>query len=227
MTYPAHDKDFEDLTIASVRADEGAGGWSIERSDGWSFFVPKDSPIAPEAGMSVRFYPRGIGFPVRGLFLNGREVFYRTRAEHEQYERDQRFGKDATDLVRKWDEGDTIWSINMGGFGPGYEQALQVAAVEFAREGLDVPLEGDRGTFFQDGWDEVCQHAMERIKPWFTGGLSGAQYGAAKWLAWQWVHGDGPSFVEAPKYGDRAIQVSRHWVASGPTTPASANDSGT
>lgn len=215
-TYPLNDDDFEEVTIAKVRAEEGKhGGWSIECCDGWSFFVPKDSPVAPEVGMLARFYPKGIGYAVRGLFLNGQEVFYRTKAAHHQHEREQRYGKDAADLVRKWDEGGTIWSITLGGFGPGYEQAINVAAVEFAREGLDVPLEGDRETFFREGWDEVCNHAMERIKPWFTG-LSGAQYGAAKWLAWQWVHGDGPTFVDSPKYSDRTIQVSRHWVPSGP-----------
>lgn len=215
MMYPTNDQDFEDVTVASVRAEEKSGGWSIGRSDGWSFFVPKDSPVAPAVGMAARFYGRGIGFTVRGLFLDGREVFYRTQAEHERHEREERYGKDARDLVRKWDAGDTIWSITLGGFGPGYEQALHVAAVEFAREGLDVPLEGDPATFWREGWDEVCNRAMQRIGSWLPG-LSGAQYGAAKWLAWQWVHGDGPTFVEAAKFEDRRIQVSRRWVASGP-----------
>lgn len=219
-TYPADDPDFEDATITSVRAEEKSGGWSITHSDGWSFFVPKDSPIAPAEGMTARFYGKGIGYSVRGLFLDGREVFYRTAAQHEQHEREERYGKDAADLLRKWDAGDTIWSITLGGFGPGYEQALHVAAVEFAREGLDVPVEGDRDEFYREGWDEVCRHAMERIQPWLTG-LSGAQYGAAKWLAWQWVHGAGPAFIDDPKFGDdRRIQVSRHWVPSGPAVSA-------
>jgi hypothetical protein len=223
MTYPGGDLDFEDLTITSVRAQEKAGGWSIERSDGWSFFVPKDSPIAPAVGMAVRFYPKGIGFAVRGLFLDGREVFYRAEDAQRQHEREERYGKDARDLVRKWDAGDTIWSVEMGGFGPGYEQALQVAAVEFAREGLDVPIEGDRESFFREGWREVCDHALKRITPWFggRGGLSGAQFGAAKWLAWQWVHGDGPSFVDKPVFNDRRIQVSKAWVPSGPAPEGS------
>lgn len=211
-TYPLNDDDFEEVTIDSVHAEEGKhGGWSITRSDGWSFFIPKTSRVAPKVGMLARFYPKGVGFSVRGLFLNGQEAFYRTDDEQRQHERDERYGKNAADLVRKWDADETIWSITLGGFGPRYEQALHVAAVEFAREGLDVPLEGDRETFFREGWDEVCQHALERIKPWFTG-LSGAQYGAAKWLAWQWVHGAGPAFVADPKYDDRTIQVSRRWV---------------
>lgn len=198
MTYPKNDEDFEEVTIAEVRAEESSGGWSIKRSDSWSFWVPKNSPVAPAVGMTARFYGKGIGYVVRGLFLDGREVFYRTEAEHQQHEREQRYGKDAADLVRKWDADETIWSITLGGFGPGYEQAIHVAAVEFAREGLDVPIEGDRDRFFREGWDEVCTHALERIRPWFTG-LSGAQYGAAKWLAWQWVHGAGPAFVADPK----------------------------
>lgn len=210
-TFPLNDGDYEEVTIASARAEEKTGGWSITRGDGWSFFVPKSSPVAPEPGMLARFYPSGVGFSVRGLFLNGQEVFYRTGPDQKRHEREERYGKNAADLVRKWDADETIWSITLGGFGPGYEQALVIAAVEFAREGLDVPLEGDLEQFFRAGWEEVCLHALERIKPWFTG-LSGAQYGAAKWLAWQWVHGDGPAFVADKKYDDRTIQVSRRWV---------------
>jgi hypothetical protein len=210
-TFPLNDDDYDETTVAKVRAEEKAGGWTIERGDGWSFFVPKNSPVAPVPGMLARFYPKGIGFPVRGLFLSGQEVFYRTKAQHQQHEREQRYGKNAADLVRKWDADETIWSITLGGFGPGYEQALVIAAVEFAREGLDVPLEGDRDTFFREGWEEVCNHALKRIEPWFNG-MSGMQFGAAKWLAWQWVHGDGPAFVDGPKYRDLTIQVSRRWI---------------
>ena len=216
MTYPQSDNDFEEVTIASVRAKEGSGGWSIQRSDGWSFWVPKTSRIAPAPGMTARFYPAGIGYTVRGLFLNGQEVFYRTKADEQRHQHEQCYGKTAADIVRKWDEGGTVWSITMGGFGPGYEQALQVAAIEFTREGLDVPVEGDKEAFFRDGWTEVCDHALKRVKPWFGYGLSGAQFGAAKWLAWQWSHGTGPALADAVQYKDRAIQISKHFPRSCP-----------
>lgn len=214
-TLPADDLDFEDVTVASVRAEEKSGGWSIGRSDGWSFFVPKNSPIAPAVGMAARFYGKGVGHSVRGLFLDRREVFYRTAAEHERDEREQRYGKDARDLVRKWDADEVIWTIEMGGLGPNYELALQVAAIEFAREGLDVPMEGPKEG--HDAiWREVCDHALTRMQPWFGGGLSGAQFGAASWLAWQWVHGMGPTIAGDAKYKERAIMVSKGLPATGP-----------
>ena len=27
-------------------------GWSIERADGWSFYVPESSPVVPAVGMA-------------------------------------------------------------------------------------------------------------------------------------------------------------------------------
>jgi hypothetical protein len=122
------------------------------------------------------------------------------------------YGANVQELLERWDAGRSIWSLEMGGLGPGYEQALQVAAVEFAREGHDVPLEGDREEFYKGGWDEVCSRAMDKHDE-ALGGLSGAMYGAAKWLAWQWVHGGGPAELMARAktqgHDSRAIQVSK------------------
>lgn len=220
--YPTNDNNFEDVSITEVRVEKTSGGWSIQRSDGWSFWVPKDSPIAPAVGMTARFYPAGIGFPVRGLFLDGVQVYYRTADEENQYQEDVRYGKDAVDMIRKWDAGESIWSLALGGFGPGYEQALQVAAVEFAREGLDVPLEGPKEGHAAI-WREVCDHALLRAKGWGDG-LSGAMFGAASWLSWQWVHGAGPAGViknaEAKGEASRVIQVSKSFAHSGPVTAA-------
>jgi hypothetical protein len=121
------------------------------------------------------------------------------------------YGKTFADLLAKWDRGDSIWSLEMGGLGPGYEQAIQIAAVEMGREGMDVPLEGPK-----EGhnaiWEEVCDRALKKHNE-ALGGLSGAQYGAAKWLSWKWVHGGGPLALvnELKKRGEdeRLIQVSK------------------
>ena len=43
--------------------------------------VPAASPVKPKVGMTARFYGEGIGRPVRGLFLAGKRVFYRTGEE--------------------------------------------------------------------------------------------------------------------------------------------------
>src|SRR5271166_5092790 len=51
---------------------------------------------------------------------------------------------DAKEQLRRWDNGDSIWSIEMGGFGPGYEQALQICAIEIVRDNLGQPLPDEK-----------------------------------------------------------------------------------
>jgi hypothetical protein len=74
--FPANDFQFEDKKV--TRVDKN----SIETDDGWLFFIPDDPQIIPEVGMTARFYGEGIGRPVRGLFLEGIQVFYKTPEEH-------------------------------------------------------------------------------------------------------------------------------------------------
>ncbi len=80
LTFPQNDADFEEYALESVKGDS-AKGWEI-RFDGCTcFYVPASSPIEPKPGMVARFYPGGMGFAIRGLFLDGQKVFYRTAAE--------------------------------------------------------------------------------------------------------------------------------------------------
>lgn len=124
------------------------------------------------------------------------------------------YHENVTEMLAAWDRGETIWSIEMGGFGPGYEQAIQVTAVEFARAGQSYQPTGDNDV---DGkaWDKLCTEVLHRIDK-AVGGLSGAMYGAASWLAWQWCHNGGPKkLIERAKEKDpddsRSIQVSNSW----------------
>lgn len=84
---------YEEHTITEV-TPHGDSGWSILMNDGMGFSVPADSPIEPEIGMTARLYPGRTGLPVRGLDLNGIEVFYRTEEEererHETWVAEQR-----------------------------------------------------------------------------------------------------------------------------------------
>ena len=43
----------------------------------------------------------------------------------------------AQEALAKWDAGEIVTSIEMGGSGPGYEQAIQCAIFEFIRSGGD------------------------------------------------------------------------------------------
>lgn len=99
MSFPENDVQFEEVKIAGVEGAPGKG-WGIQRDDGWCFGVPADSPVEPRVGMTARFYGSGIGGVVRGLFLDGIEIFYRS-------ERQQRI-KELDDLAaseRKQREG--------------------------------------------------------------------------------------------------------------------------
>jgi hypothetical protein len=88
----------------------------------------------------------------------------------------------AHEQVARWDEGRTIWSIEMGGLGPGYEQAIQVLAVEITRDNLDKELPGEEN--YRD-WGDDTVHRIDKQ----CGGFSGAQVGAAKQIAYRLAQG--------------------------------------
>lgn len=206
--YP-NDEQFEESTIAKVR-DEGKD-WSIERADGWSFFVPSSSPVEPKEGMTARFYGKGIGFTVRGVFLNGEKVFYRTEEEDKEFREIEMYGTDAADWLKRWDEGRGVWSIEMGGFGPGYEQCIHITAAEILRHLLERQYDAakwkDREVWERDHKEiETAGFANARISAL---GLSGAQWGAAVNLALQ-LYRRGPRAVMTDERAkDRHIQVQR------------------
>ena len=119
------------------------------------------------------------------------------------------YAKNAREQLRRWDAGDSIWSIEMGGLGPGYEQAIQVLAIEIVRDEIDKPLPTDN----PQEWGDATVSRIDYQLPdgsYSCGGFSGAQVGAAKQLAYHWLR-DGPakSLGEVPK--DRHIQASKRW----------------
>lgn len=132
--FPTDDKQFEETTIKSVSAEKD-GGWSIERADGWSFFVPMQSPVVPMPGMLARFYGRGTGYTVRGLFIDGQRVFYKTPEEQaaedaarsaEYKERQAKIALEPKLPVPQIEGFE--WTEDMheiSGFGGGYERACR------------------------------------------------------------------------------------------------------
>jgi hypothetical protein len=97
--YPATDDQFTEHRLTTVEA-ASSGGWSMGLGDGGGFFCPQDSPVEPRPGMTARLYGKGLGYVVRGLFLDGHRVFYRTEAE--QAEEDRRQAEDR-DKERRYD----------------------------------------------------------------------------------------------------------------------------
>lgn len=124
------------------------------------------------------------------------------------------FGADAAEWLKRWDDGQGVWSIETGGLGPGYEQCIQITAAELLRfilgKAYDVAgLEGDT-----KAWEKIsdeCRKAMFEVPAISDLGLSGAQYGAAYNLAWQ-LYRRGPAvcFMDE-EVQDRKIQVRKRF----------------
>lgn len=206
---PESDCEYEEASVKTVTAEK-SGGWSIQRSDGWSFYVPAGSP-EPKPGMTARFYGRGLGYPVRGLTLDGKCAFYRTSEDYERHDKEQRYGKDCADLLARWDRGEGVWSIELGGLGPGYEQAIQLAGFEFLRAMIAVAPDASKWADSDDAW-KADRKAVEAvagpvIEPL---GLSGAQWGAGLNMAAVFYR-NGPVAAMEMAADNRRLQVSRNF----------------
>ena len=89
MGFPENDDAYEECVCDSI------DGGSIKRSDGWSFFIDPAWPAQPRVGSRLRFYGRGIGYTVRGLYIDGQRAFYRTEAEQGEKDRQDQLDRDA------------------------------------------------------------------------------------------------------------------------------------
>lgn len=204
--FPVNDQEFEDVTIDKARRVDD--GWEITRADSWSLFMPAGDYPAPKSGDSLRVYGRGIGFPFRGLFVNGHKVFYRTSTEDALYRDEELYGRDAADLLARWDAKKTVHTVEMGGLGPGYEQAIQIAAFEVLRALINM---GTTEEAIEDSerWPairEVIDSVVFKRPPVSELGLSGAQVGAAINLAARF-HVHGPIRVLKEVDSDRRIMT--------------------
>lgn len=126
------------------------------------------------------------------------------------------YGYDAADWLKRWDEGKTVWTIEMGGLGPGYEQCIHITAAEILRHLLDKKYDAekweDSNTWKRDR-DVIEDYGLknERIKKL---GLSGAQWGAALNVA-AMIYRRGPTVVMSDeRVRDRHIQVSNIFPVS-------------
>ena len=132
----------------------------------------------------------------------------------------ERYGADATEWLKRWDAGDIVWTIEMGGMGPGYEQAIQITAAEVVRYLTLNNVDCSEGT--PEGWKELD----DEIDRWLWQnetvkklGLSGAQAGAAKNLA-VFICKLGPAGVMADeRVKDRHIQAMRSFPVAFEASP--------
>jgi hypothetical protein len=105
--------------------------------------------------------------------------------------------------LAQWDAGQSVFTVEMGGIGPGYEQCIQVLVFELLRDAINgaIPMvkAGDRLVTWGDS---TVDRLNDRL------GFSGAQVGAAKNLAsGMLVHGYRKAVNSVEK--GRHIQASK------------------
>ena len=89
----------------------------------------------------------------------------------------------------------------MGGLGPGYEQCIHIAVFELIRDHLGEEMSGEP----EEKWGDMT---LDRINDQL--GMSGAQAGAAKSLAYACLR-DGWKATIDQVDDDRRIQVSKEF----------------
>lgn len=194
MSYPENDNEFQEHIVSKV--DE-----TYFTYDGvWSFRIDSTWPTKPTVGSRVRFYGRGIGCTVRGLYVDGTCAFYRSadeqRAHEIQEERARAIAKhekwknggqaeyesrrDALPpafrtRIHRFETNRPVFGIEFGG----YELAACEEAVRIAKA---CPTGDDVRRFSALSFDE--QKAMV---PGMDEGHSGNTFGTAVRLAFHYV----------------------------------------
>jgi len=115
-------------------------------------------------------------------------------------------------MLKKWDSGERIDTVELGGMGDGYEYGIQLATVEIVRYYIGFELPEDIKAFLFTYGDGAIMR-VDKILP-ENGGLSGAQLGAAKWLAYRWLaEGYEANIIRArSEIPDRIINVKNRDV---------------
>lgn len=116
--------------------------------------------------------------------------------------------KTANEALKNWDAGEPVFTVSLGGLGPGYEQCIHVGIFGVLREAL--ALKKGPGFNDVDAWQKLLDKFLHKVDREINLGLSGAQAGAIKSFAYYVLkEGWESALAEVPK--DRHIQVSKHW----------------
>lgn len=207
------DSQRKQTVIESVT--ERDGGYEIGQDGGWICWLGKEHGVTPVAGETLTLWGKGLGYGIRGMAVGERVAFYRSSNEDQIHQRIQTYGADAADWLARWDRGDGVWTITMGGLSAGYDQAINLIAAEMVRAFLKLQLEkGEWQDEYRALIDVECADAL------FVLGLSGSQYGVALSFAWR-LYRDGPLIVVAGAPDDRRIQASKDYPTLDPAILAS------
>jgi hypothetical protein len=213
---PAEDTEFYEEIVRSVRASSSGNTWEVTNEKGWVIGVPSFTEREPKAGDVIRYYGKGSGYTVRGVVIDDWVYFYRTVEQDQIHHEEQTYGKNCAEMLQRWDAGKSIWTIESGGFSPGYEQALQLTMMEVLR--VLLKHKPDTTTWVET-IDDATKKAIddEAGKAVAPLGLSGAQWGAAVNLALMFYR-RGPIETIKAHPADRHLMCSRNV----PTLPVPA-----
>ena len=91
-----------------TKIEESEGRYSVQRDDGWwSGFEKTD--FLPMVGDWIVTYGRGMGQPVRGIDIEGEEVYYRTEPEDTRKREEEQKARDA---IKKTKAGEELEKTN-------------------------------------------------------------------------------------------------------------------
>ena len=217
--FPENDDQFQEHKISKAELSEDGTFCTVTMDSGFLIGVPEVEGVEINPGDTIRLYGKGFGYSTRGIFINGNKVNYYTEAEFKVKHLTDTYGSSCKDWLKRWDKDEPVWSVSMGGLGPGYEQCIQIMVAEMLRylvrkdTCLEELMDDDLAEF-----NTEFEHWAEQADFIKKLGPSGAQYGAAKNLAlvlWQ----KGP--VEAltdPVIKERLIMVSKTFPSYEPET---------
>lgn len=183
--------EIEAHILTDVR--ETTSGWEIGHDSAF-LHIPKDSPIVPEVGMEA-VYIGGFGRPVRGLFINGVTVWYRTADQQQAYMDDlvrqdqerqkvefeeQRAALDAdfADLPEPFQK----WMQKFRDENPDYRWKIESYDMCIARDAVKIAnafeTDDQLKTFSEWGWEQ-----QNKAVPNLDKGHSGNTFGMAVRMA--------------------------------------------
>lgn len=112
--------------------------------------------------------------------------------------------------AEKWARGELIWSAELGGIGPGYEQAIQILLWEIlARWPHETLARNPEAKEYPKEYSEHVEKVVHELDQ-SCGGFSGAQVSSAQAAAFQFlVYGYNEMMGKLEK--DRKILVSKKW----------------
>ena len=119
--------------------------------------------------------------------------------------------------LARWDANESIFTVEMGGLGPGYEQCIHIVCFELIRHFKDAPRElFDDSEANREKIGDLMNEYLWSNPITAKLGLSGAQAGAGKSLAYRAIRDGWRKMIYSAKEQDpeRMIQVQKAWPSA-------------